>query len=182
MEEKTIFQNSKGENLAGLLSDVGKDKIAVLCHGHSSGKHNKSFENLVPILNKKGISTLRFDFYGNGESDGKFEESDLSESIDDTLQAIKLVKEKGFKKIILLGSSFGGLSSTITASKSKDLYALVLKSPVSDYGEVYLARHGESGMQGWKEKGDIVYDPKDSRGLKLKYSFVEDYKKYDAYE
>lgn len=182
MEEKITFKNSKGENLCGLLSITGKDKVAVLCHGHSTGKNNKTNQTIFSILNAQDISTFRFDFYGNGESDGKFEESNLSESIDNTLQAIKLVKNKGFKKIILVGSSFGGLSSIITASKSQDLYALVLKSPVSDYGEVYLNRYGETGMAEWKEKGQIFRDPKDNRGLKLNYSFVENYKKYNTYE
>lgn len=182
MEEKIFFKNSKGENICGLLSIVGKDKIAVLCHGHSSGKNNKTYRTITPILNNQGISTFRFDFYGNGESDGKFEESDLSESIDDTLQAIKLVKEKGFKKIILVGSSFGGLSSTITASKSKDLYALVLKSPVSNYKEVHLNRYGKTGIIKWKQKGQVLFGKKDERELKLNYSFVEDYKKYNTYE
>lgn len=65
MEEKTFFKNSKGENLCGLLSVIGKDKIAILCHGHSSGKNSPSFKTLVPILNAKGVSTFRFDFYGN---------------------------------------------------------------------------------------------------------------------
>lgn len=96
------------------------------------------------------------------------------------MQAIEFVKDKGFKKIILVGSSFGGLSSTITASKSQDLYALVLKSPVSDYDEVYFNRYGKTGMAEWKEKGEILRDPKDNRGLKLNYSFVEDYRKYDT--
>lgn len=179
MEEKIFFKNSRGENLCGLLSAVSKDKMVILCHGHSSGKRNTSFEALVPILNNRNISTFRFDFYGNKESDGKFEESNLSESIDDTLQAIKLVKNKGFKKIILLGSSFGGLSSIITASRSKDLYALVLKSPVSDYDEVHVYIHGEKWMTEWKQKGQTMYS--EEKGLKLNYSFVEDYRKYDAY-
>src|ERR1051326_2283201 len=117
MEENIFFNNSRGEKLSGLLADIGKTKIAILCHGHSSGKLNKSWTTLVPMLNAKGISTFRFDFYGNGESDAKFEESNLSDSIDATLQAIKLIKDKGFKNIVLVGSSFGGLSSTITASK-----------------------------------------------------------------
>jgi len=182
MEEKIFFKNSRNEKLVGLLSIVGKDKVAVLCHGHSSGKNNKTFQAVVPVLNSQGISTFRFDFYGNGESDGKFEESDLSESIDDTLQAIKLVKEGSFKKIILVGSSFGGLNSNITASMSRDLHALILKSPVSDYSEVFLNRYGESGMKKWKQRGQILYNPEDSRGLKLNYSFVQDYRKYDAYK
>src|SRR3989338_4229217 len=182
MEEKIFFNNARGERLCGLLSLVGEDKVTILCHGHSSSKNNKTYDAMVPILNDARVSTFRFDFYGNGESECKFEESNLSDSIDATTGAIKLVKEKGFKKIILVGSSFGGLSSTMTASQSKDLYALVLKSPVSDYGEVHFERYGKEGMEEWKQKGQALYDPKQhKRGLVLNYSFVEDYQGYDAY-
>ena len=180
METKINFKNSKGEKLVGLLADLSKEKVVILCHGHSSGKNNKTFETIVPILNKAGVSTFRFDFYGNGESEGKFEESDLSESIDDTLQAIKLIKDKNFKKIILLGSSFGGLSSTITASQTGDLYALILKSPVSDYDEAFLYMHGKQWMDEWEKKGQTYKDKE--KGLKLNFSFVESYRKYDAYK
>lgn len=183
MEEKIFFENSKGDKLCGLLgtADEQKEKIAILCHGHSSGKNNKSWSTLVPILHAKGISTFRFDFYGNGESEGKFEESDLSECVDDTLRAIEYIKEKGFEKIILAGSSFGGTSSIVTAAQSNDLYALVLKSPASDYGTVELMYCEGQGMKEWKERGYIKYDINSERDLILNYSFVEDYQKYDTY-
>ncbi|TSC65287.1 MAG: hypothetical protein G01um101477_547 [Candidatus Doudnabacteria bacterium Gr01-1014_77] len=183
--EKIFFNNSKGDKLCGLLtiSDPEKDMIAILCHGHSSSKNSKSWTALEPILSDKNISVFRFDFYGNGESEGKFEDSDLTETTDDILHAIDYVKSLGFKRIVLVGSSFGGLSSILAASKSKELYGMVLKSPVSDYHEVDLQRLGEQGLQEWKEKGVRSYPYADpSSGLLLNYSFVEDYLKYDVYE
>ncbi|MEK7652311.1 MAG: alpha/beta fold hydrolase [Patescibacteria group bacterium] len=183
--EKLFFKNSKGDKLCGLLSVVGDDRdmIAILCHGHSSGKNNKTWQTLEPILLENNISVFRFDFYGNGESDGKFEESNLTETTDDILCAIDYVKRLNFKRIVLAGSSFGGLSSIMAASKSKDLYALVLKSPVSDYFEVDLKILGETGIKEWKEKGVRAYTFGDlNRGLILNYSFMEDYLKYDAYD
>lgn len=181
MEDKIFFTDSKGTELCALLADVGKDKIAILCHGHGTSKESKSWSAIVPILNAAGVSTFRFDFLGNGESEGDFAESKLSDSIDATLKAIALVKSKDFKKIILVGSSFGGLSSTITAAKSKDLYALALRFPVSDCGEVHLNRYGNNGMAEWKQKGWVPYKPNDGKGRVLNYSFVEDYEKYDTY-
>ena len=182
--QKIFFNNSKGDKLCGLLSipDSAKDMIAILCHGHSSSKNSKSWTALEPILLANNISVFRFDFYGNGESEGKFEDSDVTETTDDILRAIDYVKALDFKRIVLVGSSFGGLSSIIAASKSKDLYALVLKSPVSDYHEVDFQRLGQQGLQDWKEKGVIGYAyAEPSSGLLLNYSFVEDYLKYDAY-
>ena len=126
MEKKVVFQNLKGDKLAGILSETGnKEFILVMAHGFSSNKNTKNFVKLSQRLSDKNLASLRFDFWGHGESDGKFEEITISEAVDDILQAIKCVKELGYKKIGLLGSSFGGISSIMAASKTKDLSFLV---------------------------------------------------------
>lgn len=181
--EKVFFQNSRGEKLCGILSEVEpRETIAVLCHGHGSTKDSDSWLRLEPILNKAGISVFRFDFWGSGESDGDFAEADLTENIDCVVRAIEFVKGKGYERVILVGSSFGGLSSLMAASQSDDLAALVLKSPVTNYGESNLIRYGQEGMRQWEERGWVDYPKKDGRpDLKLNWSFVEDYRQYDPY-
>src|SRR3972149_4115310 len=112
MEEKTSFQNSKGDKLVGIVNKSNnKDWILIMAHGFSSNKNTKNFVKLSEMLRTKGISSFRFDFWGHGESDGKFENITISEAVDDILNAIKFVKELGYKNIGLLGSSFGGISS-----------------------------------------------------------------------
>jgi len=77
MKEKLFFKNSKGNKLCGILSSVNKDRIIILCHGFSSNKDTQTFPILEKIFNKN-ISTFRFDFYGHGESEGKFEDITVS--------------------------------------------------------------------------------------------------------
>jgi hypothetical protein len=57
----------------------------------------------------------------------------------------------GYEKVGLVGSSFGGLASLIAASKTNDIYILVLKSPVSDYMELHKWRN--TPINEWKQKG-----------------------------
>ena len=76
MREKIFFENSKGNKLCGILSNPTNDKnksIIVLCHGFSTSKESSTYISLEQILNKNNISTFRFDFFGHGESEGKFE-------------------------------------------------------------------------------------------------------------
>ncbi|MAH42743.1 alpha/beta hydrolase, partial [archaeon] len=73
MKKKLTFQNSKGDKLVGILSDSGSKTIVIMCHGFTSSKESGTYINLEKMLNEKGIATFRFDFYGHGESDGKFE-------------------------------------------------------------------------------------------------------------
>lgn len=182
MENRIVFKNSKGDKLVGILSDGGnKDFVLVMAHGFSSNKNTTNFVKLSQMLGGKSLSTFRFDFWGHGESGGKFDEITISEAVDDILQAIKYVKGLGYKKVGLLGSSFGGISSTMAASKSNDLVFLVLKSPVSDYWELERGRYTQEQLEEWKNKGYREYED-DGKKMRVNYTFVADFDKNNAYE
>ncbi len=153
-----------------------------MCHGFSTSKDGRTFVRLEEILNEQGISTFRFDFFGHGESEGKFTEITTSEAIDDVLNAIKFLKESGQKKIGLVGSSFGGMASIIAASRSDDLFILALKSPLSDYKSMAHARRSEQELKDWKKKGFIELDSTNEERQRLNYSFYEDAENVKAYE
>jgi len=187
MKEKLFFKNSKGNRLCGILSNPMSDKessIIILCHGFTTGKEGNTYVRLEKMLNEKGISTFRFDFFGHGESEGNFEEITTSEAVDDILNAIQFLKASGYRKIGLVGSSFGGLASMVAASNTNDLYVLALKSPVSDYSSLFDAQHDkqEIELETWKEKGFVYFTNGNGRERKLNYSFFEDAKKIRGYE
>lgn len=183
MNKNITFKNSKEDKLVGILNETSsKDWVLIMAHGFTSSKNTKNFIKLSEMLEEKNISSLRFDFWGHGESDGDFPDITISEAVDDILNAIKFVKELGYKNVGLLGSSFGGMSSIMASSKTSDLSFLCLKSPVSNYWEVVEegGKHTPEEMKDWKEKGFREYDS-DGSILKLKYSFVEDFDNNDAY-
>lgn len=185
MEQTVTFFNSRGNRLAGILSNPSGDKfkpIIIICHGFASNKNRPNFINLSLALNQHRISTFRFDFYGHGDSDGKFEDITVTEAVDDILQAINYLKKLGHKKIGLCGSSFGGLASLIAASKSPDLFALTLKSPVSDFEELFSLGKTKEEINLWKKRGYDYYQNSDGNKLKLNYTFHEDIKDNTAYQ
>lgn len=180
MQTKLFYLNSKGEKLCAVLTDPGDnaDKpIMVLCHGFASSKESKSITALEESYNGRGVSTFKIDLFAHGESQGKFEDLTVTEAVDDILRAISFLKSKGYRHVGLLGSSFGGLAANIAASKSHDLFALILKSPVSDYLELFLNEYGEGGIMKWKHEGVSL-----RHGRNLKYAFFEDAVKYSGYE
>ena len=185
MEEEIVFTNSKGNKLVGILSDAAdstEKKIVVMAHGFRSNKDSKSYQMLEPIFNKANISTFRFDFFGHGDSDGKFEEITISEAVDDILKAIAYVKVLGYTKIALVGSSFGGVASLMAASKSKDLYAMALKAPVSDFEELLRSENRAINLKEWKNQGWTYYfGTTATKPHKLNYAFFEDSKRNIAY-
>lgn len=182
MEEKIFFKNSKSNKLCGILSvpeQTTRKVIIILCHGHNSHKNTQSFVRLRQLLEERKISSFRFDFYGHGESEGEFANATEGEAADDVLQAIKFVRNKGYKYVGLIGSSFGGLASLLAASRTDDLSFLVLKSPVSNYADLYKWRGAP--IQDWKKKGYLNYPTKKGM-LRLNYIFYEDSIKNNGYK
>ena len=181
---KYFFKNSSGIELCGILScpKTGKSgSVIILCHGFTTSKDGRTNIQLEKILNDGGLATFRFDFFGHGESGGTFENITISEAVDDVLQAFDFVKSTGFKRVGLIGSSFGGIASILAASQTDNLSVLALKSPVSDYMEI-LKRHNHGGknLDDWRRKGVIFFKGATNLHLQLKYAFVEDAQKVDV--
>ena len=87
MEKKIEFYNSTGQKLVGILTKSKRnDFILMMAHGFSSNKNTMNFVRLAESLDKEGIPSLRFDFFGHGESDGLFENITITEAVDDILQ------------------------------------------------------------------------------------------------
>lgn len=184
MQEKLFFNNRRENKLCGILSDPKEDQtkpVIILCHGFSTNKDGKTCLRLEEILNNQSISTFRFDFAGHGESEGRFEDTTTSGAVDDVLAVLRFIKKRGYKKIGLMGSSFGGMAGILTASQSHELYLLALKSPLSDYKSTDLTGRSEREIQYWKEKGFIEFKSGDNETRRLNYSFHEDAQQIDAY-
>jgi len=84
-------------------------------------------------LAQAGVASLRFDFYGSGESDGEFRQMTLRGEIADGRAAVAFLrKQKGIdpKRLGLLGLSLGGAVAA-TLAPSVHAKALVLWSAVA---------------------------------------------------
>ena len=84
-------------------------------------------------LAQVGVASLRFDFYGSGESDGEFRQMTLRGEIADGRAAVAFVRrQKGIdpKRVGLLGLSLGGAVAA-TLAPGLQAKALVLWSAVA---------------------------------------------------
>jgi dipeptidyl aminopeptidase/acylaminoacyl peptidase len=183
-KRKIFFPNGKGHQLCGILSDPSGDKsrpLAVLCHGFTTSKDGRTYVRLEEILNQKTFSTFRFDFFGHGESEGEFADITVSEAVHDVQNAIRFVKDSGYERIGLVGSSFGGFASILTAGQSDDLFVLALKSPVSDYLGLLIARDHDIDVETWRQEGYITVEGTYGKNLRLNYSFFADAERMQSY-
>jgi pimeloyl-ACP methyl ester carboxylesterase len=183
VEERFSFFDPQGHRVAAILTipNEGTDKISILCHGFLSSKTSSTNNALTRMLVGQGIATFRFDFFGQGESEGPFDHITVSLAVEQAHRAIDLMKERGYRHIGLMGSSFGGLVSILTASQRMDLACLALKCPVVDFAEELRLEFGDVGMAQWKATDTIPNIMGGSDRITLHYAFYEDALRQIAY-
>lgn len=107
--------------------------MVVFCHGFGGTKEGPLFELITDSLQKHGIASIRFDFNGHGESEGKFEEMTVPNEINDAKKVVEYVRDLRYvSKIALVGHSQGGVVASMTAGEmGSDISAVVLMAPAA---------------------------------------------------
>jgi uncharacterized protein len=108
MNEEKIKFLSEDLYIEGLLCIREGKKGAVVTHPHplyGGSMYNDVVETLVRAYHSKGFSTLRFNFRGTGNSEGKYDQG-LGEK-KDVKSALLYMYGIGKKKLDLAGYSFG---------------------------------------------------------------------------
>ncbi|GKV13994.1 hypothetical protein SLEP1_g24935 [Rubroshorea leprosula] len=160
--QKVIIPNKHGEKLVGLLHDTGSKEIVVLCHGFRDSKDEEIMVNVAAALENEGISAFRFDFAGNGESEGQFEFGNYLREVDDLHYVIQ--RFNGANRIItaILGHSKGGNVVLLYASKYHDVNTVVNVSGRYDLKRGIEERLGKDFMESIKKDG--YFDFKNKTG------------------
>ena len=184
VEQPLRYTDSSGRTVAAVLTtpEAMTDRLVVLCHGFLSNKNSTTNKVLTGLLLERGIATFRFDFLGQGESDGPFEQLTVAAAVDQTLAALKLVVTKGYRHVALIGSSFGGLVSLLAAPQWPQLAALGLKCPVPDFPEMLQLEFGQDGIDEWRRTGTIPNITGGAGRVRLSAAFYEDSLRHNGYQ
>jgi len=187
MEQSLTFRDPAGRTVAAILHtpDGQTDRVVVLCHGFLSNKNSTTNKVLSALLTPRGIATFRFDFMGQGDSEGPFDEITVGTAVKQALAALQVVMEKGYRRIGMIGSSFGGLVAILAAAQRPDLSALGLKCPVPDFPEMLRLEFGKGGHDGiaeWQRTGTIPNVTGGAGRIRLSYSFFEDCLRHNGYD
>jgi pimeloyl-ACP methyl ester carboxylesterase len=158
------------------------DRLVVLCHGFLSNKNSSTNKALTRLLAEKGIATLRFDFFGHGESPGPFGKLTVDIAVSQACAALDFAASRGYRRLGLIGSSFGGLVAVLVAARRSDLLALGLKCPVPDFPEMLRLEFGEAGINRWRQRDEIPDVTGGARPVRLHFAFYEHCLAHDAYK
>ncbi|BAT76823.1 hypothetical protein VIGAN_01488100 [Vigna angularis var. angularis] len=155
LQKKVIIQNKYGYKLVGILHESGTEEIVLLCHGGRASKENFIMTNLAAALENAGISSFRFDFTGNGESEGSFEIGGFWREADDIHAVAQHFLKANRTVIAIVGHSKGANAAILYASKYNDVKTIVNLSGTHDLKVSLVSRYGKEFLERIRKEGFI---------------------------
>ncbi|HEY9764204.1 MAG TPA: YqiA/YcfP family alpha/beta fold hydrolase [Trichocoleus sp.] len=143
-------------------------------HGFASGPQSMKAQTLRSHFHAQGLTLEVPDL-----NQGDFTHLTLSRQIEQ-IRALILQNQS---PVVLIGSSFGGLTSAWLAQQPDlqgKIERLVLMAPAFRFLDQWLPRIGEEQHQRWQSEGFLsVYHYSEKRQIPLHYRFITDAQQYD---
>ncbi|MFA5107469.1 MAG: tRNA (adenosine(37)-N6)-threonylcarbamoyltransferase complex dimerization subunit type 1 TsaB [Patescibacteria group bacterium] len=182
MERFVSYQNRRGQKLVGVFHqpDGYKPRAAVLvCHGFNDRKERDFIRNICVEASRRGLAALRFDFSGQGKSDGQFDQITYTRYLQDVSASLAFLSRQGITHIGIVGHSMGGALAALTARRDRRVAALVGLAPVAQIYETHTRRWRDQYKAG-QAKYLFMHDIRNpKRTIKIGLGFLRDAKHYD---
>lgn len=178
MERQIEFENYLGETLAGTLHQPDSPPVGAVVAGHcfTCSRHTGVLRHICGALCAAGFMALRFDFSGNGQSQGVFEQSTWSKQIKEMEAAIALMQEEGARWIGVAGHSLGAAIALLVASRMSAISAVCrVAGRVSGGKMPFLSTPQQESLE---RTGRVDFTSR-GRQLTLGREFFDDARQYD---
>lgn len=180
--QSITFQNQSDETLSGTLHRPAASTGfgVVLGHCFTCSRHTRILIDLSNRLAELGFSILRFDFSGNGQSQGRFEASTYTKQVGEMNTAIDFMKQNEADRILIGGHSMGGMVSLFTAAQRKDIAGVIaLATGASPLHPDRLLNDDQKGTL--SDTGRVDFSSR-GRALMLTQAFFDDAAQYNVKE
>ena len=179
MQQQIQFLNLSGEKLAGTFHAPEKNSPHGIILGHcfTCSRHTRILRDLSSALLDAGFKVLRFDFSGNGQSEGNFSESFYSKQIDDLKAAASFMSAQNVFWNGVAGHSMGAMVALLAASQMDNIKAvctLAARAP-SLQSFHFLSQDQIKELQ---RTGRVNFMSR-GRNLELTEGFIADAAQYD---
>lgn len=107
--------------------------MAIIMHGFTANRNTDLLKQIADNLRDENVASVRFDFNGHGESDGKFENMTVCNEIADAQAILEYVRtDPHVRDIFLVGHSQGGVVASMLAGLYPDIIKkVVLLAPAA---------------------------------------------------
>ena len=179
MQQQIQFPNPYGEKLAGTFHVPSEDSRHGIILGHcfTCSRHTRILRDVSSALVDEGFKVLRFDFSGNGQSEGDFSESLYSKQIAEMKTAASFMSAEGVSWIGVAGHSMGAMVALLAASQMNKVKAVcTLAAKASALKTNHFLSQGQ--MQELQRSGRVSFISR-GRNLELTEAFFSDAEQYD---
>lgn len=182
MEKQVHFNNHLGEKLTGTLHqpEMPSCRGVIIGHCFTCSRHTRVLQQMGRDLAAARFSVLRFDFSGNGQSEGAFIDSSYSKHIAEMKTATSFLSDNGARWIGLAGHSMGANIALLAAARLESVQAVcILAARVSGMKAIHFL----SGQQQaeLKQAGRVSFTSR-GRSLELSKNFFADADAYDMFK
>jgi len=179
LEKQIHFKNHRGEKLSGTihLPKAPTGRGVVLGHCFTCSRHTGILRQLGHDLAAAGFIALRFDFSGNGRSEGVFSDSTYTKQIAEMKTAADVIARKGASWIGMAGHSMGAVIAVLTAHQAQDVKAVCTMAGRLS-GMNARRFFSESQLKEIQETGRVSFTRR-GRSLKLTDQFFSDADRFD---
>lgn len=121
------FKGRGGLELCGSLHRPRNRSVAsvIVCHGMLSSRASEKHVAICSLAAEHGMAAMRFDFAGRGQSAGDDDDLTVSGEVADLQAAVEFMRDSGFARPAVVGSSLGGTVAILCAAADRDLACLV---------------------------------------------------------
>lgn len=183
MQRFVEFAGPRG-TLRGMMhlpAGPGPHPGLVILHGFTGDRMESAFlfVGLSRALEAAGIASLRFDFWGSGESDGEFIDMTVATERADALAGLDFFRaqpEIDPRRTGLMGLSMGGLITACTLGSRSDVKAAALWSAAAQSPRRWEDRVDANGREHLARHGWVPFS-----GLQLSRKFLDDVATHDPY-
>ena len=178
--ERFSIPNADGHDLAARLDlpEAGTPvAYALVAHCFTCSKDLQAVRRIAEALTERGIGVLAVDFTGLGRSEGAFEDTTFSTTLDDLVCAAEHLAETREAPQLLIGHSLGGAAVLAVADRIPSARAIATIAAPCDPAHVrHLFVEHEDTLA---EAGEAVVDI-GGRPFKVRQQFLTDLDSHDT--
>ena len=179
---KQFIKNRKNQDIAVLVEKVNNPLgLVFITHGMGDSKDSDHVKTFSKCFLDNNYNVIRFDATNTfGESDGKFEDANISTYFEDLEDVLSWAKSQNFyqEPFVLCGHSLGAMASVFYAEHNPNLVKAIVSVSAVVNADLSKKNYSLEELNNWEKTGEIVEDW-DGFEAKFKWLYMQAKEKFD---